>query len=719
MNFRGRASGFLALLACSGSAAAQSGAAVQKSSNSTPRQIVVTGTRRSYDTSIDRSTYRIGSDVQAANGSIADVLRNIPSVDVDLQGNVSLRGQGDVTILVDGKPTTLFSGPGGGLTLQQIPASQYDRVEVMTNPSAAYAAKGSGGIINLITRKNRANGAVATARGAWGTRGRRSAGASVSDKFGKLSVTADGSMRRDPQFSTDITDFTELSPSGQPLVSSHEVTKGVGNLHLWTARGGADLDLNKDDRLSTEVHHTTFVFHSDMTTDLVGTDPAGTIVRRFDRNGFFQQNRFDTEGSLSFRHDTQGKGSDVTASLTYEKTLEDSRDRFDNVDVLPTGPDLFDNVSRFGKLGRLEAKADFVSPLKTDSSLQAGIDVEKNHDRYEDRGGFGSTAAIAAVPEPAFTDLFHFDRSVAAAYAIYERPFGELTAQAGIRIEDEQHHFSHEGAPMSGSHNDARLFPSLHLQWKKNKTVDVKASISTRIARPDPSDFDAFRRFVDPFHFVAGNPALKPETTVSFEAGIERKKGKSLDSATLYYRSSRNGVTDVSEEISDGVLLATRENLRGSTSLGLELIANGPLTKTINYRLSGNFARFIIDAVNLGFGHRSALVVSGKAGMDWQPDKRDLAQVNMSLTGKQLLPQGVVHPMLLVNLGYRHRLTPRLFGFITAQDALHTYKRHSRLNTPRLIERSFDSAKTQAAFVDLSYDVGGKSARDPAFDYSS
>jgi hypothetical protein len=105
--------------------------------------------------------------------------------------------------------------------------------------------------------------------------------------------------------------------------------------------------------------------------------------------------------------------------------------------------------------------------------------------------------------------------------------------------------------------------------------------------------------------------------------------------------------------------------------------------------------------------------------MDWQPNKRDLAQFNLSLSGKQLLPQGVVDPMLLVNLGYRHRLTQRLFGFITAQDALHTYKRHSRLTTPTLIERSFDSAKTQAAFIGLSYDFSGKSARDPVLDYSN
>jgi len=113
--------------------------------NQKPAPIIVNGTRRQYDSTIDRRSYDIGGNVQAATGSIGDVLRDIPSVDVDLQGNVSLRGDPNVTILVDGKPTSLFNGPGGGQTLLQVPASQYERVEVMTNPSAAYAANGSAG----------------------------------------------------------------------------------------------------------------------------------------------------------------------------------------------------------------------------------------------------------------------------------------------------------------------------------------------------------------------------------------------------------------------------------------------------------------------------------------------------------------------------------------------------------------------------------------------
>lgn len=675
--------------------------------------IIVTGTHRDYDSSIDRRTYAIGRDVQGATGSIADVLRNIPSVDVDLQGNVSLRGDPHVTILVDGKPTSLFNGPGGGQTLQQVPASEYERVEVMTNPSAAFSANGSGGIINLVTRKNRPNGATGTVRAALGTRGRRKAGVSFADKLGKASINLDLSWRGDPQFTTDVVRFEEPATG----VSSREITKGDGDLHLWTARAGLDYDLGGSNSLSADIHRTTFLFHSDMKSTLVGTDESGDLAREFSRNGFFLQNRFDTEGSLSFQHDTNGKGDDYSASLTYEDTRNQDEDRSQNISTLPPESDEFDNVSRLSRLHRLEAKMDYDSPRPDGGSLQAGADLQLDRDTFHDFGGFGPTADFAAIPQPNFTELFDFDRTVGAAYAIYERPFGDVTAQAGLRVESEERKSGVAGSGISVSDTDTRLFPSVHVEWKLDAETSLKGSVSTRIQRPDPIDFDPFRRFVDPFHFEAGNPHLKSETTVSFEAGVEHKHKSWLDIATLYYRSNRGGVTDLSQDLGDGILLTTRENLVGSSQLGLELVANGPLTKTLSYKLSGNAYRFTIDATNLGFGRRSATIESGKAGIDWQPDKKDLGQVNVSLSGRQLLPQGIVDPMLLVNLGFRHQINQRLYLFFTAQDALHTYTRHATIDTPTLIERSFDSAKTQAAFIGLTYDFGAK-PKQPGFDYA-
>jgi outer membrane receptor protein involved in Fe transport len=716
----------LLLLAALGFDGAAAAAQVGQSGQSAPapaqsgqqsQQITVTGVRETYSAGIDRRTYLINRDVQGATGSIADVLRNIPSVDVDLNGNVSLRGEGNVTILVDGKPTSLFRGPGGGQTLQQVPASQYERVEVMTNPSAAFSAEGTGGIINLISRRNRPAAFTGSVRAYGGTSGRRGASTSLSDKAGKLTLSADASLRRDPQYSTDIVRYEQFDASGQPVLNSREVTKGVGNLHLWTASAGADVDVDAKTRVSAEIHHTTFDYHSHMVSTLLGTDPGGALAREFGRDGFLLSNRSDTEGSLSYRRDF-AKDHNLNASLTYEATLEDNQEHFADTNTLPPASLLFDNATRRDVLHRLEAKLDYARPLPGKAKLQAGYDFQSDQDRYDDRGGFGPDAATAAIPEAAFSELFHFDRTVAAAYLIYERPFGDLTAQFGLRAEAANLDLDSAGAGFSRRTSDVHLFPSVHAEYPLNGKDVLRASISTRIQRPEASDLDPFRRFVDPFNFQAGNPDLKPQETDSFELGFEHRRGATLDLATLYYRHNIRGLTDLATDLGNGVLLTTRENLLGSDSLGVELVVNGRITKKLTYRLSGNASWYRIDASNLGFGMRSASIESGKAGLDWQPDKKDLFQANLSLRGKTLLPQGQVDPMLLVNLGVRHQLSRRLWAFLTAQDALHTYQQHGLVRTAELLERTDDSARTRAAFLGITYNFGGKSARDPNFDYS-
>lgn len=699
-----------------GETPAPSAATPPTSASPSNTQITVTGTRPTIQSSIDRKTYRIGRDLQGATGSIADVLRNIPSVDVDLQGNVTLRGQPNVTILVDGKPTSLFRGAGGGLTLQQLPASQYERVEVMTNPSAAFSAEGTGGIINLITRSSKRAGLTGSLRGYWGTSGRRGVSGSMSDKVGKLTLTGSGSFRRDPQFSTDIVHFQQLDPAGSILLDSREVTTGVGNLHLWNARFSADYDLDEKSRLSTEFHHTSFDYSSNMNSNLVGTDAAGSISRLFDRSGKLLMNRSDSEGSVSYRHDF-AEGHNLVASLTREKTIEHNGSMFEDESSLPPAPVVFDNVTSRNNLRRTEFKVDYTRPLAKNGELQLGHDLEIDDDSFDDRGGFGPDAETAAIPQPAFTEFFRFNRTIGAAYVTLQHPIGKVIVELGLRSEAD--HLRLDSAA-SGfvDHRDAlHLFPSVHTEYDLNAHDRLRVSFSTRITRPEGNELDPFRRFIDPFHFEAGNPALKPEFTQSFELGLEHSVGSTLHSVTFYYRHNDRGVTDLSTDLGGGALLTTRENLVGSSNAGVELVANGKVTKTLTYRLNANVYRYSIDASNLGFGRRSAWIESGKLGLDWEPSKKDLAQANASLTGKTLVPQGEIDPMLLVNLGFRHRLSDRLWGFLTAQDALRTYQQHGIVRTPTLIQQTHDSSRTRAAFLGVTYSLG-KVSRDPSFDYN-
>jgi hypothetical protein len=141
-------------------------------------------------------------------------------------------------------------------------------------------------------------------------------------------------------------------------------------------------------------------------------------------------------------------------------------------------------------------------------------------------------------------------------------------------------------------------------------------------------------------------------------------------------------------------------------------------TKTLGYRFSGNFVHSRIDATNLGLGERSGWIVSGKASADWQPDAASLAQLTFSITGDRLLPQGSRKAMLLVNAGFRHKLNAKLWAFVTVQDAIHSYLQHDVIELPYLIEHSTERARTQAAFLGLTYNFGKKKSHDPAFDYS-
>src|SRR5262249_37870587 len=150
-----------------------------------------------YRSSIDKRSYDISKDLQTTTGSVADALRNVPSVDVDPQGNITLRGDGNVVIMVDGKPSTLFRRQSMAQALQSIPADQYERVEVMTNPSAAYSPNGSAGIINLITKKNHKPGRTGSIRVAKGSEGRWNTGLNGAYQAGKLTLSLNAGLRHD------------------------------------------------------------------------------------------------------------------------------------------------------------------------------------------------------------------------------------------------------------------------------------------------------------------------------------------------------------------------------------------------------------------------------------------------------------------------------------------------------------------------------------------
>lgn len=200
----------LLALACAGGAEAQTSAAA---SSSSVEGLVVTAVRPQAQTLLDRKVYSVTTDLQAHAGTAADVLNKIPSVSVDADGAVSLRGDGNVTILVDGKPSAQFSGAAQALSLLEFPAADIDRIEVLTNPPAQYKAEGTGGVINIVTRKTRRAGLTGSARASLGDQRRYQAGLDLAYNDGPLKLSGGVSLRQDAKERLITSDRTPSIPT--------------------------------------------------------------------------------------------------------------------------------------------------------------------------------------------------------------------------------------------------------------------------------------------------------------------------------------------------------------------------------------------------------------------------------------------------------------------------------------------------------------------------
>jgi outer membrane receptor protein involved in Fe transport len=324
------------------------------------------------------------------------------------------------------------------------------------------------------------------------------------------------------------------------------------------------------------------------------------------------------------------------------------------------------------------------------------------------------------VVDPARTNRFLYDQDVFAGYVTYERPFGDLTVQGGLRAEQVNIRTNQITSAQKNENDYFRLYPTLHAGYRVNDSNTFNANYSRRVQRPGPQDLNPYPIYQDPLNYRAGNPNLKPQVTDSFELGWQYRKGPAYYLATVYFRDTQDGVTDVVRSLGGGVLLTTRENLAKSRSGGLELVANGRLTPKLTYNASANAFWNEIDAASLGFaGKRSGTTLSGRANLNYQATPKDFFQANIFSSGKRLTPQGHREPFKMLNLGYRRKVNDKLSFVATAQDVLDWFQDVVVTDTPTLRDNTRRTANVRSVFVGFTYAFGGGKPRPEQFDFSA
>ena len=689
---------------------------------STVDTVTVTGRQTDTRTSIDAISYSVADDLQSAIGTLADTLRNVPSVEVDPDGNVSLRGDPNVTILVDGRPSTLLSGESRAQAVLNLPSSQYARVEVMTNPSAAYRPDGSGGVINLITKPQVVRaGAVTTGsvRANVGDNGRWNAAGNIAWSRDGLTLTADGGVRHDTFVVETDRDRALYNTAAGRFLPATQFQHTDGASDSAYVRLGADYALDAKTQLTGEVRYTDVESLADA-VDLYSAQNAtggvGTAYRR-DTTGGFAGTFYGVTGRVLRRFDDQGHEWTNELRLDRSDTLYAHDTRVGG--LVPAASPFFETVDFANDTDTVGFSSTYVRPMANDAKLRAGYELDFSSLDSDNRVLRGATTATL-LPDTTVSNAFNVDQAVHALYATYERPFGKLTAQFGLRVEQTVIDLDQITSATTVSNDYLKAYPTLHLAYQLSDTETVRGSFSRRIQRPAPSDLNPFLAFQDPLNYRTGNPDLEPQETDSFELMWQRRVEQTFYQATLYYRDTSKAFSPVVTDIGNGILLTRPENLGGRTALGLEVVANGALHPTLRYNASANVSRQEIDVAGIvGATDSEGTVVSGRLNLNWSPTTDDFVQLSTVWTGDQLLAQGTRDSQTLVNLGYRRKLNASWSFQMTVRDVFDNFGDVTTFETATIRDRTERSFGGRTGFVGLTWNFGQGPRRPEQFDFSA
>lgn len=676
--------------------------------------VVVTGTRSEVLATPDRVSFSVANDLQVQTGTLADALRAVPGVEVDVQGNVSLRGDPGVTILVDGRPSAMLRGDNRGQVILSMPSGQIERVEVITNPSADMSPEGSGGVINLVSRQARQNTRSASVRANLGGEGRGAINLNGALSQSGLTVTGDLGYRR----FTAGADATQLRSRRDPVsgnfIDSRQDSELDNTNAFGSARFAVDYDLDRQNRLSTELSYRQGAGDVERFDRFSGQNAAAS----FERVSEIDLAQRGLGGRLSWRRSLSGTGHEFVADLEAQGVR--MRRAVDALTTFGGGQRNFERIRNAIDREDFTLKLDYKRPAGTDQSINIGYQADARTSAFDFTGAFGS-APDALVPAPGLTNAFGYDETIHALYGTYRFKLGGLDTQAGLRLEQVDTRLDQITDAVRFDRGYFRAYPTLHLNYELSDEETLRASYSRRIQRPSPQDLNPYTVYVDALNLRRGNPFLLPEVTDSLEFGLQHRKSGTFYSATGFYRRSTGGVTDFVSDIGNGVFLTTRANLATATRAGAELIANGRLSPELSYNASATLMWHRIDPRIGGVSEpRSITTGTARANLTWQPTPNDFLQLNANFAGRQLLPQGYRESGPVLNLGYRRKVNDRLSLFATAQDVLDSGRQEVVFETADLRDRIEQRGPGRIVFFGISYNLRGAAGRqrqEPAFDF--
>jgi len=556
-------------------------------------EAVVVADRPTMTYKIDKKVINVSQQHTSASGTAVEILESIPSVTVDIEGNVSLRGSTSFTVLIDNKPTVLDPSDA----LSQIPASAIENIEVITNPSAKYDPDGTSGIINIITKKNKLQG----------FNGILNLNAGMFERYGgdfllnwrkeRINVFFGADFNnRNMEGSRNTDNRTIYNDTTSYVLSDGDFNRGGRS---YSVRGGFDLTLNPNNSLNFEARvgdrsriSSSFTDYEEYTNP-VSYNNLYTSIEDSERGGLYYNL------SLGYTHKFLKKGHELYTLLNYrsDDSEEESLNELTDISgVLTSGQRSLESGS--GKSYR--AQIDYTLPLTGNNKLEAGYTARiDNDDNLAEMYQYNPTTEEFDYMTDFMHDVSH-ESNIQAVYGIYSGDIGKFGYQGGLRGEYTYRNITLIESGESSIIDRFDIFPSVHFSYNTEKENQIMASYSRRIQRPRGWYLEPFLTWSDAYNVRIGNPDLNPEYIDSYELSYLYKFGRNTFSTDVYYRVTNNKIERTRSVYEENVFLSSFENVGNDYSLGIELMLGLDILKWWHLDLMGNVYDYKVEGELLG-----------------------------------------------------------------------------------------------------------------------
>jgi outer membrane receptor protein involved in Fe transport len=693
--------------------------------------VVITAQRKAFELKLDKRVFSPESQITAKGGTAVDILKNIPSVAVDAQGGVELRG-GSPQIFIDGRPTIL--------TLDQVAADDIDRIEVITNPSSKYDAATAAGIINIILKKNRARGLNGNTSFGFGHPDILTGYLGINLRQKKVNLFATANYNQSGGRARGEANRTNLQngipAGGFQQVSYNDRLRKNGNFRV-----GLDyfLDSRNTLTLAQSVTHGDGRSIGEQDQYFFGTN--GQTTGTGNRHEFYNWGWQNASTQAFYKRTFSKKGRELTADFTYNQGNSSNESNFTNY-FFNSGATLPETVNKVMNDGgsnedQVTMQIDYIDPKGENGKLEAGLRYYSN----DFQSNFNAFSVDGGVPSKLpFSNNIEYRELIAAGYVNYGNKIEKwgLSYQGGLRLEysefngmllDSSQSFGYRWPENLGDFMKS-MFPSLYLTKELNEKTQMQFNYSRRIRRPNFWQLNPFVDISDPFNIRQGNLNLLPETTHSFELNYNRSYNKGNFIVSGYFRNNRDDITRYSDTltkeqfeslnnaaISPDAILNTFINADFTNRMGLEL--------NLQHKFSERFD--IMPTLNLQYRHvkaQSGELSLDNRGFNWDAQlnanyrtaskKKALDKLAFQLAGRYrspfVIPQGKTISEARVDFAIRRDLLKDNKGSVVfaIDDVFNSRRWGSEIETPNFIQDSFSRWNVRSFRLTFSYRFGAK-----------